>query len=173
MPLLKIKTYPDPVLKKKTVAIKEINGKTQTLIDDMVETMYNAPGIGLAASQVGVSRKLIVVDVSSLENKHPLIVIINPEIVYTEGEILSEEGCLSVPQFVSKIKRTNRVIVKGLDREGNPLEIEGTGLLSRALQHEIDHLNGTLIVDRLNPLEKEVFGKTYLKEIRRPIKSRV
>jgi len=173
MSLLKIRTYPDPLLKEKALPIQEINGKLQTLIDDMIETMYGAPGIGLAAPQVGVLRKLIVLDLSSLENRHPLMVIMNPDVVYAEGETLSEEGCLSVPRFISKIRRMSRVIVKGLGREGNPLEIEGTGLLSRALQHEIDHLKGTLIVDRLDPSEKDVFLKTYEKEIKMTIRSRV
>ncbi len=170
MAQLKIRTYPDKILNDMASDVDSVNGNLQKLIDDMVESMYAAPGIGLAAPQIGVSKRLIVVDVSSIEKNRSLMVVINPEIAYSEGEILSEEGCLSVPQFISTVKRSERVFIKGADREGNPLEIEGTGLLSRALQHEIDHINGTLFIDRLDPLKKEDFQKTYLKEIRKQSK---
>ncbi|HHN64529.1 MAG TPA: peptide deformylase [Nitrospirae bacterium] len=166
MSVLEIKRYPDPVLKKKALPVEELNGELQGLIDSMIETMYAAPGIGLAAPQVGESKRLIVVDVSTREEKHPLIVLINPVIVSVEGKIDSEEGCLSVPGYTSTIRRSERVLVKGVDREGRPVEIEATGLLSRVLQHEIDHLDGILFIDRLSPIKKEFFRKRYLRKNR-------
>ncbi len=163
MSVLLIRKYPDPILKKKALPVEEIDGELQVLIDDMIETMHSAPGIGLAAPQVGVSKRVIVVDVSSREESQPLLVLINPEIVRAEGKVASEEGCLSVPGYVSTIERAERVVVKGLDREGRPLEIEASGLLSRALQHEIDHLEGVLFVDRMSPIKREFFRKRYLR----------
>ncbi len=164
MAILEIKRYPEDVLKRKAEPVKEINGKLQTLIDDMIETMYAAPGIGLAAPQVGVSKRLIVVDTGYKEGKSSLITIINPEISLSEEIIDSEEGCLSVPGHIVTIKRSARVIVRGLDRNGRPLEIEAEGLLARAFQHEIDHLNGILIIDRLGPFRRELLKKKILKE---------
>jgi len=163
MAILEIKKYPDEVLKKKAEAISEINGDLQKLIDDMIETMYNANGVGLAAPQVGVSKRLIVVDTSPREENQSLIVLINPEIINSEGEILSEEGCLSLPGFITRLKRKEKVIVRGLDRKGKEVEIEGTGLLARALQHEIDHLDGMLLIDRISPLKRELFRRKYSK----------
>lgn len=163
MAVLEIKTYPDEVLKKKAQPITELNGDLQKLIDDMIETMYNAYGVGLAAPQVGVSKRLIVVDTSPREENQSLIVLINPEIVNSEGEILSEEGCLSLPGFITRLKRKEKVIVKGLTRQGKEIQIEATGLLARALQHEIDHLDGILIIDRISPLKRELFRRKYLK----------
>ena len=166
MAIREILKYPDPVLKEKAREVKDFNGSLQRLIDDMIETMYAAPGIGLAANQVGELLRVIVVDISTKENKHPLIVLVNPVILQTEGKVDSEERCLSVPGYVSTIKRAERVLVKGLDREGNPVEIEAEGLLSRALQHEIDHLNGILFVDRLSPIKREFFKKRYRKKLK-------
>ena len=167
MAVLEIKRYPDPVLKKKARPVEEINGELQALIDNMVETMYAAPGIGLAAPQVGETKRLIVVDVSTKEQKHPLLVLINPVIVSFEGRIDSEEGCLSVPGYTSTIKRAESVLVKGVDREGRPMEVEAMGLLARVLQHEIDHLDGILFVDRMSPIKREFFRKRYLKRNKR------
>lgn len=161
MATLEIKKYPDEVLKKKAETISEINGDLQKLIDNMIETMYNANGIGLAAPQVGVLKRLIVVDTSPREQNQSLIVLINPEITDSEGEILSEEGCLSLPGFTTRLKRKERVIVKGLDRNGKEIEIEATGLLARALQHEIDHLDGILLIDKISPLKRELFRKKF------------
>jgi peptide deformylase len=166
MAVLEIKEYPDRVLTKKAAPVTGIDGALQRLIDDMIETMYAAPGIGLAAPQVGVSARLIVIDVSVRdEERTPLIVLINPEIVMAEGEIESEEGCLSLPDFQTVVKRAERVSVRGLDREGTPTEITGEGLLSRALQHEIDHLNGTLLIHRISSIKREFFKKRFQKSL--------
>ncbi len=169
MAVLDIKKYPDEVLKKKAAPVKDVNASVLRLVDDMVETMYAAPGVGLAAPQVGVSKRIIVIDVSSKEEKHPLVVLINPEIVAAEGSVDSEEGCLSIPEYTAVIKRAERVVARGLDPEGNPVEIEGTELLARALQHEIDHLDGVLFVDRLSPIKREFFKKRYLKTVMRDV----
>lgn len=168
MALLEIKKYPEKILKERALPVQEIDAGLQRLIDDMIETMYTAPGIGVAAPQVGVSKRLIVADVSLKdEEKTPLIVLINPEIISTEEEIDSEEGCLSLPDYTTHLKRAGRVFVKGFDRKGNPVELEGTGLLSRALQHEIDHLNGMLIIDRISSIKREFFKKRFQKSMLR------
>ncbi len=159
MGILEIRKYPDEILKKKAETISEINGDLQKLIDNMIETMYNANGVGLAAPQVGVLKRLIVVDTSLREENQSLVVLINPEIIATDGEILSEEGCLSLPGFTTRLKRKEKVIVKGLDRKGKEIEIEATGLFARALQHEIDHLDGILLIDKISPLKRELFRK--------------
>ncbi len=163
MAVLEIRKYPDEVLKKRAEEIENIDSELQKLIDDMIETMYKANGVGLAAPQVGVSKRLIVVDTSPREENQKLIVLINPEILQSEDEILSEEGCLSLPGFITRLKRKERVLVKGLDRDGKEIEIEADGLLSRALQHEIDHLEGILLIDRISPLKKELFRRKYQK----------
>jgi peptide deformylase len=166
MSILEIKKYPERVLREKTSPIDNIDGKLQRLIDDMLETMYAAPGVGLAAPQVGVSKRLIVIDVSMRdEEKTPLIVLINPEIIDTGGEVEAEEGCLSLPGYTTVVKRSERILVRGLNRKGKPMEVEGRGLLSRALQHEIDHLNGTLLIDRISSIKREFFKKRFHKAL--------
>ncbi|MBF0457663.1 MAG: peptide deformylase [Nitrospirae bacterium] len=151
MALLKIKTYPAKVLKRIASPVKDIDGDTQKLFDDMIETMYAAEGIGLAAPQVAVSKRIVVLDTSARDKAAPsLMVIVNPEIVYSEGDILSTEGCLSLPEFTTTVERRAIVFVRGLDREGRQIEIEAARLLARALQHEIDHLNGILLLDKVN-----------------------
>ncbi len=163
MALLEIRKYPDEVLKKRAAEIIDLDGHIQKLIDDMIETMYSAKGVGLAAPQVGVSQRLIVVDTSLREKDNSLIVLINPQIIAQEGEILSEEGCLSLPGFITRLKRSEKVLVKGIDRVGKEVLIEADGLLGRALQHEIDHLDGLLLIDRISPLKRELFRKKYQK----------
>ncbi len=165
MSILSIKTYPARVHQEKAEAVKSIDGRLQQLIANMIETMYNASGVGLAAPQVGVSRRLIVVDTAYREqgNSNGLVVIINPEIVYQEGQDSAIEGCLSLPRFTVAVDRSVRVYVRGIDTDGNPVEIESTGLFSRALQHEIDHLNGVLLIDRLSPVQKQNLGSSFLK----------
>jgi peptide deformylase len=136
------------------------------LIEDMVETMYNAPGIGLAANQVGKPIQLLVVDLQRIDDEHGLIVLINPQIVAAEGEITYEEGCLSVPEFFTNVKRCNQVTVKAVDSRGNPVEIQASGLLAIAIQHEIDHLNGKLIIDRLGSISKDIFIRKWKKKLK-------
>lgn len=164
MAIREIKKYPDEVLKRRAEPIEDVDEDLNRLIDDMVETMYAAPGIGLAAPQVGVSKRLIVVDVKTAYGEEAsLYVLINPEIVASEGEVKSEEGCLSLPGFTVSIDRFERVTVKALDREGNEICIPAEGLLAMALQHEIDHLEGTLILDRTSFLKREFFKKQLKK----------
>ncbi len=166
MALLEIKTYPEKVLKQKAAAVDNIDDKLQRLIDDMIETMYAAPGIGLAAPQVGVSKKVIVIDVSHREEeKTPLVVLINPEIIDAEGETESEEGCLSLPGYTTSVIRSEKVVVRGLDRKGRHVELEGEGLLCRALQHEIDQLNGPLLIARISSIKREFFKKRFHKAL--------
>lgn len=164
MAVLEIKKYPSAVLKERAASVNKITKEHQRLIDDMIETMHAAPGIGLAAPQVGVSERIIVIDIRE-DGKSSPIVFINPEIIsHGEEFIETEEGCLSLPGFIALIKRFESVVVKGLDREGNEQIISADGLLSRALQHEIDHLDGTLILDRANFLKREFYKKKLKKE---------
>ncbi|MGB7293908.1 MAG: peptide deformylase [Thermodesulfobacteriota bacterium] len=160
MALLPILTYPDPRLRSKSSSVKTINTEIKRLLDDMVETMYDAPGVGLAAPQVGVNVRAIVVDLTAQEEDSPgLIKLINPEIIFSEGQQIGEEGCLSIPGFVSLVKRQERVIVSGLNEEGEHAEIDASGLLARVLQHEIDHIEGILFIDRLSRLKRELIKK--------------
>ncbi len=163
MAVREIRKYPDPVLNKRAESVKHFDDELQVLIEDMIDTMYAAPGVGLAAPQVGVSKRLAVIDVSSRDEESPLLVIINPEIVGAEGETDFEEGCLSIPEYITKIKRAERVTVKACDREGRECVIDAEGLLAIALQHEIDHLNGTLLLDRISPIKREFFKKRFKK----------
>ena len=136
--------YGESVLHRPAREVEELTPEIQTLIDDMIETMYAAPGIGLAAPQVGIGLRIFVTDVSSGRDPNELRVVINPEMVVREGVQSHDEGCLSLPGFEANIERPQRAVVRGLDREGRPLEIEGTDLAARAFQHEIDHLDGAL-----------------------------
>jgi peptide deformylase len=166
MALRQIRTYPDPVLREKTKHVERIDSSIERLIKDMVETMHAAPGVGLAANQVGVPLQLAVIDLSSREDKeqrHPLLVIINPEILVMEGSVIEEEGCLSIPDYAEKVNRAARVTVRAQDRTGKQFELEAEGLMAKALQHEIDHLNGLLFVDRLSPLKKSLFKRRFKK----------
>ena len=168
MAVREIRKYPDPVLRKRTDPVGTIDGVVQRLIDDMVETMHDAPGVGLAANQVGVPLQVAVIDLSTREDpslRHPLIVIINPEILSMEGSVIEEEGCLSIPEYSETVKRAQKVKVRALDREGKSFEIEAEGLLAKALQHEIDHLNGLLFVDRLSLLKKNIFKRRHRKAV--------
>ncbi len=161
---LDIKIYPEKILRTRSRPIENITGEINALAQDMLETMYEAPGIGLAANQVGVDLRLIVVDVAPKEErgKNPLI-IINPEIVEGEGDIVWEEGCLSVPGMTADVKRNYRVVVRGYDLQEREIEIEAEELFAVVLQHEIDHLDGTLYFDHLSRLKKEFFLKNYRK----------
>jgi peptide deformylase len=163
MAVLDIKKYPAPVLKKKATAVSVFDEDLQKLIDDMVETMYAAPGVGLAAPQVGISKRLAVIDISSRDDQHPLIVLINPCVLRTAGEVEFEEGCLSIPEYTAKVKRSESLVVRAHDRNGDEVEIEADGLLAIALQHDIDHLDGFLLIDRISPIKREFFKKRYKK----------
>jgi peptide deformylase len=165
--VLDIVTYPDKFLKNPTQAVDNIDGKLQGLIEDMGSTMYQAPGIGLAAIQVGIDQSPLVYDIAPKEEGRMLNVLINPKIIAREGEILSEdEGCLSVPDLRANVKRAARVLVEAVDRDGNPLRVEAEGLLAIVLQHEIDHLNGTLIVDHISTLKRQMYTRRILKKIK-------
>ena len=166
MAIREIKKYPDPVLRKKTAAIGGIDDNLCRLIDDMVETMHAAPGVGLAANQVGVPLQVAVIDIGAHEDKgkkHPLVVLINPEVLSMEGTVVAEEGCLSVPDFTENVKRAARIKVRAKDRTGKIFELEDDGLMAKALQHEIDHLNGILFIDRLSPIKKSIFRRRLKK----------
>jgi len=168
MALRKICAYPDPVLRNKTARIEKIDDSINRLIDDMIETMHAAPGVGLAANQVGIPIQLAVIDLSAREEdeqRHPLIVLINPEILSLRGSVVEEEGCLSIPDYAENVKRARQVRVRAQDRSGKPFELEAEGLLAKALQHEIDHLNGLLFVDRLSTLKKSIFKRRYRKSL--------
>ena len=146
----------DSILSEPARAVDAITPEIEKLIDDMIETMYAAPGIGLAAPQVGVSLKIFVIDLSLGKDPAALHTMINPQFVEREGMQLEEEGCLSIPGFTATVARPKRVVVKGLNRHGDEYTIEGTGLLARALQHEIDHLNSCLFVDRLRGISRDL-----------------
>ena len=168
MATLEILTYPNTFLFRPTKPVENIDGKVQDLIEDMAITMYKAPGVGLAAIQVGHNKSLLVYDVSPKDEEQSLHVLINPKIISTEGTIISEEeGCLSVPDFRSDVKRAANILVEGYDREGKPLRIEAEGLLSLVLQHEIDHLNGVLFIDHLSSLKRQIYKKRVQKNLRR------
>ncbi|QSI77296.1 peptide deformylase [Niveibacterium microcysteis] len=151
MALLPILHYPDPRLHTKASPVTEVTDELRTLIRDMAETMYEAPGVGLAATQVNVHKRIVVIDVS--EDKTGLRAYINPEIIARSGEQVCEEGCLSVPGIYEKVTRAERVKVRALDEQGKPFELEAEGLLAVCIQHEIDHLDGKVFVEYLSPLK--------------------
>ncbi|MDE1995251.1 MAG: peptide deformylase [Rhizobiaceae bacterium] len=155
---------PDPLLRQTSKPIERIDVDVQRLADDMLATMYDAPGIGLAAVQIGVPRRMLVIDVSREgEEKQPLV-FINPEILTSSDErSVYEEGCLSIPDYYAEVERPARVTVKHLDREGNEQIVEADGLLATCLQHEIDHLNGVLFIDYISRLKREMVIKKFTK----------
>lgn len=155
MAVLPIRKYGDDVLRNPAKPVPEIDASLQTLIDDMIDTMYAAPGVGLAANQVGVAQRLMVIDLSVGKRPNECHVFINPEIIDQSGQITEEEGCLSIPDFVEVVTRPERVKLRYLDRKGVEREMWGEGLMARAMCHEIDHLNGTLFVDHLRGFKKD------------------
>jgi peptide deformylase len=167
MAVLEICKYPEPVLLKKAKPAGKLDDELKKLIQDMTETMYDAPGIGLAANQIGRPIRIIVYDVTPKDQERNPSVLINPEIIESEGEQVMEEGCLSVPEYYSDVKRSARVKVRGLDLEGNPVEICGEGLLATVLQHEIDHLDGILFIDRISALKRTLYKKRVQKKIKK------
>ena len=166
MPLLDIVTYPDPILRKRALPVAQIDDQLQSLIGNMILTMYAAPGVGLAATQVGVSRQIFVVDLSSGRDPDQLLVLINPKIVSVEEEMVENEGCLSVPGFQEKVTRAVYAEIKGLDRKGNEVSYQGNGLLARAFQHEVDHLEGKLFFDRLGKVKRDLFKSKLRKALK-------
>ena len=167
MAVFEILKFPHPILKKRSEAVSRIDEEVKKLIQDMRETMYEAGGIGLAACQVGVSRRVIVLDVSPMDPQQSFFALINPEIISEEGEIDHEEGCLSVPDCLETVKRKEKVCVRGLSPEGMEMEIKGEGIFAIALQHEIDHINGILILDRVSRLKREIYRDKLKKEKRK------
>jgi len=155
--------YGADVLHQPAAPVEAVTPDIQKLIDDMIQTMYAAPGIGLAATQIGVPLRIFVADISVGRNPADLLVFVNPEFVERDGMQLEEEGCLSVPGFNATVARPARVTVKGLNREGEEQIVEGTGLLARCFQHEMDHLDGTLFVDRLRGLQKDLIVRKIKK----------
>jgi peptide deformylase len=164
MALLTILEYPDPRLRTKAAPVARVDAEIRRLIDDMLETMYAAPGVGLAASQVNVHKRIIVVDVS--EKRDTPYAFINPTIDVLEGEQESEEGCLSVPGFYELVKRAQKVRVRALDRNGEPFELETEGMLAVCIQHECDHLEGKLFVDYISGLKRQRIRKKLQKQHR-------
>jgi peptide deformylase len=163
MPVRKIVTFGHPVLEKVAEPVSEINQEIKDLARDMILTMHAAPGIGLAAPQVAVSKRVITVDLSVGENPDEVYVLVNPGLVKTEGEEISEEGCLSVPGIHENVRRPVRAVVKRLDLEGREKVIEATGTLARVFCHEIDHINGRLFIEKLSPLKKALVKKKLRK----------
>lgn len=162
-----IYTYPDPVLRAKAEPVKNIDEEIQNLVDRMGETMYTAPGIGLAANQVGERKRILVYDISSRVTGRNLSVIINPVIVLAEGAVVQEEACLSVLDFSAEVRRREKIKVQGVDRHGNPVDIEAEDLLARCLQHEIDHLNGVLFIDHISSLKRALYNKRLKKMLKK------
>jgi peptide deformylase len=155
MAVLPIRIYPDPVLRARCREVKDFDAALRKLAADMVETMHAAPGVGLAAPQVGVDRRVAVIDLSVGEDPKQVFIVVNPEVVHREGSEVAEEGCLSLPGISDKVDRPTRIRVRAVDLEGKPIEIEAEDWLARAFCHEIDHLNGVLFTDYLRGLRKE------------------
>lgn len=164
MARLTILHYPDPRLRKPALPVETVDNRIRTLVDDMLETMYAAPGVGLAATQVNVQKRIVVMDVS--EQKNQPLAFINPTLLEREGENESEEGCLSVPGFYETVRRAERVRVSALDRDGEPFELDASGLLAVCIQHEMDHLDGKLFVDYLSALKRDRIRKKLEKQAR-------
>jgi peptide deformylase len=158
--------FGEPPLHTRAADVGELTGDIQKLIDDMIDTMYAAPGIGLAAPQVGVSLRIFVIDLSLGHKPGDLMVFINPEFIELEGMQLEEEGCLSVPGFNATVARPMRAVVRGLDRNGMRRTVEGTDLLARAFQHEMDHLDGKLFLDRVRGIKRDLIVKKIRKMVR-------
>jgi peptide deformylase len=164
---LNILTYPDKFLSEPTKPVKNIDEEIQNLIKNMASIMYQAPGIGLAAIQVGINKSLLVYDISPRDGERSLQVLINPRIIESEGTTISEdEGCLSVPDFRANVKRSASVLVEGVDSKEKPLRLEAHGLLAVVLQHEIDHLNGILFIDRISSLKREMYKRRVKKSLK-------
>ena len=169
MALLEILEFPDPRLRTKAKPVGQVDDAVRALADAMLATMYAAPGIGLAATQVDVHQRLVVIDVS--EGKDQPLVLVNPDIVAKDGSQVYQEGCLSVPGIFADVERADRVTVRALDRNGTPFELEADGLLAVCIQHELDHLDGKVFVDYLSPLKRELVRKRLAKAQRERARS--
>lgn len=161
--ILKIVKYPDPVLLKPGEPVTEFNAELKKLVDDMFETMYDGQGVGLAAPQVGVSKRLIVIDLSSKRDPEQKLVLINPEVIEAEGRQYGEEGCLSFPEIHEKVVRAQKVRVRAQDVDGNWFEREGEELMARCFLHEIDHIDGVVFLNRMTPLKRSICQRTIRK----------
>ena len=166
MALLPIKNCFDPVLRKQCQVIKNIDEELVTLSEDMIETTLAAPGVGLAANQIGIPWRLFVVNVGVETDKDNLITLINPEITAMEGSELGEEGCLSIPDMIAEVNRATQIEVKALDLNGNDVRFEAKGYLARALQHEMDHLNGVLFWDSLGKVKRDIMKRKFKKKLK-------
>jgi peptide deformylase len=166
MALLKIRTYPDPVLKEAAREVNNIDGGIDALVESMVQTMYAAPGIGLAAPQVGESRRLVVIDIDHQNPGNRLLKLVNPQIVEQQGSVTWEEGCLSVVDYNADVKRAAQVLVRAYTPDQKEIEIEADGLLAVVLQHEIDHLDGKLFIDRISRIKRELYRRKLQKALK-------
>ena len=162
MAILNILNYPDERLRIEASPVENVDGRIARLVDDMFETMYAAPGIGLAATQVNVHEQIIVMDVA--ENKSQPLTFINPEIITSEGSQAIDEGCLSVPGIYEPVERSRQILVRAIDKQGNPFEMEAEGLLAVCIQHEMDHLRGKLFVDYLSQMKRQRIRKKLQKQ---------
>src|SRR5277367_5352506 len=158
--------YGDPVLEKPAAAVTTFDDELRKLVDDMFESMYAAHGVGLAAPQIGVSKRIAVIDVTFKEDPDAKIVLINPEIVHTEGKLTSTEGCLSLPEFRENVTRPRKVTARGQDVTGKTIEVEGEELLARALVHETDHLNGKLYLSHISALKRDMLKRKVRKLVK-------
>lgn len=164
---LDILTYPDKTLSQPTTPLDNIDGKVQEMIAGMANAMYAAPGVGLAAIQVGWNKSVLIYDIAPREESRELHVLVNPEIITQEGQIISEnEGCLSVPDFRADVKRSEFITVEGHDEEGNPIRLDAEGILAIVLQHEIDHLNGTLFIEHISSLKRQMYKRRIKKQLK-------
>jgi peptide deformylase len=167
MALREIITIPDPILRQKSAPVERVDDELRALLDDMLETMHDAPGIGLAGIQIGVPLRVITIDLSKDEDNRNPIFLVNPEILWRSDEFSAyEEGCLSIPEYFAEVERPAAVQVRYLDRDGAQHEIEADGLLATCLQHEIDHLDGTLFIDHISRLKREMVIKKFTKAAR-------
>jgi len=166
MALLPIKNCLDPVLRKQCQMIKNIDGDLVTLSEDMIETTLAVPGVGLAANQIGIPWRLFVVNMGVETDKDNLITLINPEITAMEGSELGEEGCLSIPDMIAEVNRATQIEVKAIDLNGNDVRFEAKGYLARALQHEMDHLNGVLFWDSLGKVKRDIMKRKFKKKLK-------
>ena len=166
MALLPIKNCLDPILRKQCQIIKNIDGELITLSEDMIETTLAAPGVGLAANQIGIPWRLFVVNMGVETDKDNLITLINPEITAMEGSELGEEGCLSIPDMIAEVNRATQIEVKAIDLNGNDVRFEAKGYLARALQHEMDHLNGVLFWDSLGKVKRDIMKRKFKKKLK-------